>query len=153
MNLPRKKQAHLTFVVIRNFITVLIIALASTIISNLLTNAAFIPIGEDCSLFEDDPQMVSIQILTGANSRQNVRKAYQSVVDMLDSDLQVIGESEKSELFDLPQAPRKVCTATTENANTCNMVAYRIRNSVQISSTRSDIGGRNSEEPWVVSIK
>lgn len=71
--------------------------------------------GEDCSLYEDDPQMVSVQLLTGANSRQNVRKTYQSVVDMLDSDLQVIGESEKSDFFDLPQAPRKVCITFIES--------------------------------------
>lgn len=62
---------------------------------------------EDCSSLEDDPRIVSVQLLTGVNPQQNVKKAFQSMVDMLDDDLQVICASERSDFHDLPQPPRK----------------------------------------------
>lgn len=59
-------------------------------------------------MLEDDPHLVSLQVLTGTHTRQNVRKAYQSVINMLDRNLQVIGESEISDIVGLPKPPEKV---------------------------------------------
>ncbi|XP_039249829.2 uncharacterized protein LOC120327571 [Styela clava] len=69
---------------------------------------------EDCSSLDDDPLIVSVHLLTEPESTSSVRKHYQGMVDMLDSDLQVICVSDKNEIREIAGKFSKIPSSDVE---------------------------------------